>query len=102
MMKLIKTDEIITKPDIPQGEVQSGKMMTLNGEIECHVWTDLNGNPCAWTPVDSGVISIEIGDDEDVALEVYRELKKERTEKTAEERIAELEEMVAKLATKLV
>jgi len=87
-------------------ESQGEKMMTLGGEseVECHVWTDIDGNPCAWTPVDSGVLSIEVsnGEGEDVALEVYRELRKERTEKTPEERIAELEAMVAKLATSLV
>lgn len=71
--------------------------------VECDVWVDLDGNPCAWTPVGSGVISIEIGGDDNTPLEVYRALKdEERKAKTAEERIAELEAMVAQLAAQLV
>jgi len=66
------------------------------------VWVDLDGNPCAWSPVGSGVISIEIGGDEDPALEIYRTLTdKDRVIKDQEQRIAELETMVAKLAAKM-
>lgn len=72
-------------------------------EVECEVWYDLNGNPCAWSPVGAGVISVEIGSTDDNApIEVYRALRDtEREAKAAEERIAELEEMVARLAAKM-
>lgn len=102
----------------PGGEetlrAMGAKTVTLDGEtppetppepeaVECDVWVDLDGNPCAWSPVGSGVISVEIGGDEDPALEVYRALKDaERKAKSAEERIAELEAMVAQLAAQLV
>ena len=102
----------------PGGEetlrAMGAKTVTLDGEtppetppepeaVECDVWVDLDGNPCAWSPVGAGVIGIEIGGDEDPALEVYRALKdEERKAKTAEERIAELEAMVAQLAAQLV
>lgn len=70
--------------------------------VECDVWVDLDGNPCAWSPVGSGVISIEIGGEEDPALEVYRALTdKDRVIQDQEQRIAELEAMVAKLAAKM-
>jgi hypothetical protein len=72
-------------------------------EVECHVWYDLDGNPCAWSPVGSGVISVEIGEpDKDAPVEVYQALKDaERKAKSAEERIAELEAMVARLAARI-
>lgn len=72
-------------------------------EVECHVWYDLDGNPCAWSPVGSGVISVEIGEpDKDAPVEIYQALKAaERKAKSAEERIAELEAMVARLAAKM-
>jgi len=98
----------------PEGEgtlkIMGGRTMTLDGEtppaepeaVECDVWVDLDGNPCAWSPVGSGVISIEIGGDEDPALEVYRTLTdKDRVIQDQEQRIAELEAMVAKLAAKM-
>ena len=70
--------------------------------VECDVWVDLDGNPCAWSPVGAGVIGIEIGGDEDPALEVYRALTdKDRVIQDQEQRIAELETMVAKLAAKM-
>ena len=48
------------------------------------------------------MISIEIGGDEDPALEVYRALTgKDRVIKDQGQRIAELEAMVAKLAAKM-
>lgn len=69
-------------------------------EVECHVWYDLDGNPCAWSPVGSGVIAIEIGEkDEDAPVDVYQALRDaQRANKSAEERITELEQMVARLA----
>jgi len=80
--------------DVPPEELEA---------VECDVWVDLDGNPCAWSPVGSGVIAIEIGGDDNTPLEVYRALKdEERKAKTAEERIAELEAMVAQLAAQLV
>jgi len=97
----------------PEGEgalrTMGAKMMALDGEtpgepeaVECDVWVDLDGNPCAWSPVGAGVISIEIGGDEDPALEVYRALTgKDRVIKDQGQRIAELEAMVAKLAAKM-
>lgn len=70
--------------------------------VECDVWVDLDGNPCAWSPVGSGVISIEIGGEEDPALEVYRALTdKDRVIQDQEQRIAQLEAMVARLAAKM-
>lgn len=86
------------------------RAMALDGEspppepeaVECDVWVDLDGNPMAWSPVGAGVISIEIGGDEDPALEVYRTLTdKDRVIQDQEQRIAELEAMVAKLAAKM-
>ena len=98
----------------PEGEgalrTMGAKMMALDGDspptepeaVECDVWVDLDGNPCAWSPVGSGVISIEIGGDEDPALEVYRALTdKDRVIQDQEQRIAQLEAMVAKLAAKM-
>jgi len=98
----------------PEGEgtlqTMGMQAMTLAGDsppeepeaVECDVWVDLDGNPCAWSPVGSGVISVEIGGDEDPALEVYRTLTdKDRVIKDQEQRIAELETMVAKLAAKM-
>lgn len=70
------------------------------GAVECDVWVDLDGNPCAWSPVGSGVIAIEIGEkDEDAPVDVYQALRDaQRANKSAEERITELEQMVARLA----
>ena len=98
-------------------QAKATRMMALEGEpdtspeteplppepVECHVWYDLDGNPCAWSPVDSGVISVEIGQKDDTApAEVYQALlDSQRAQKTAEQRIAELEQMVARLAAKL-
>lgn len=120
MVRLRKAPETVMKvlDDIPQaqaageGALQTMGMqaMTLAGDpppeepeaVECDVWVDLDGHPCAWSPVGSGVISIEIGGDEDPALEVYRALKDEqRKNLAAEERIAELEQMVMRLAAKM-
>jgi len=99
----------------PEGEgtlrTMGMRTMGLDGDpppdepeaVECDVWVDLDGNPMAWSPVGAGVISIEIGGDDNTPLEVYRALKdEERKAKTAEERIAELEAMVAQLAAQLV
>lgn len=83
------------------GEMPEG-MSPEPGEVECHVWHDLDGKPCAWSPVGSGVISIEIGEpDRDAPVEIYQALRAERSAKSAEERIAELEAMVARLAAKI-
>lgn len=106
-MRLLRTGQTELKAlDVaqPEGDIS---LMSIEGEpeaVECEIWTDLDGNPCAWTPVGSGVISIEIGNSETNApLEVYRALKDaERKAKSAEERIAELEAMVAQLAAQLV
>ena len=105
-MRLLRTGQTELKAlDVaqPEGDIS---LMSIEGEpeaVECEIWTDLDGNPCAWTPVGSGVISIEIGGDDNTPLEVYRALKdEERKAKTAEERIAELEAMVAQLAAQLV
>ena len=72
--------------------------------VECDVWVDLDGNPCAWSPVGSGVIAIEIGEkDEDAPVDIYQALRDaQRANKSAEERIAELEQMVARLAAAMV
>ena len=99
-------------------QAKATRMMVLEGEletpaeteplppepVECHVWYDLDGNPCAWSPVNAGVISVEIGgSDEAAPVEIYQALRDaERKAKTAEERIAELEVMVARLAAKMV
>ncbi len=117
MMRLRKGAETVMRAlndAVPErvGEGLQGepmKMMTL-GElppepesVECDVWYDFDGNPCAWSPVGSGVISIEIGEpDKDAPVEIYQALKDaERKAKSAEERIAELEAMVARLAAKM-
>lgn len=110
----------VSQPAAENGAMQISamQMMALEGEpdtspeteppapepVECHVWYDLDGNPCAWSPVGSGVISVEIGEpDKDAPVEIYRALKDaERKAKSAEERIAELEAMVAQLAAQLV
>jgi hypothetical protein len=103
-MRLLKSDQTemrVLEETKPEGDM--GLMSVEPEAVECEVWTDLDGNPCAWTPVGSGVISIEIGGDDNTPLEVYRALKdEERKAKTAEERIAELEAMVAQLAAQLV
>jgi len=96
----------------PEGEgtlrTMGMRTMGLDGDpppeepeaVECDVWVDLDGNPCAWSPVGSGVIAIEIGEkDEDAPVDVYQALRDaQRANKSAEERIAELEQMVARLA----
>ncbi len=104
-MRLLRTGQTELKAlDVAQPEGDIGLMSVEPEAVECEVWTDLDGNPCAWTPVGSGVISIEIGNSEaNAPLEVYRALKDaERKAKSAEERIAELEAMVAQLAAQLV
>ncbi len=96
----------------PEGEgtlkAMGMRTMALDGDpppeepeaVECDVWLDLDGNPCAWSPVGSGVIAIEIGEkDEDAPVDVYQALRDaQRANKSAEERITELEQMVARLA----
>ena len=119
MVRLRKAPETVMKvlDEAPRAEPASegtlkamGAKTTLDGEtppaepeaVECDVWVDLDGNPCAWSPVGSGVISVEIGGDEDPALEVYRALTdKDRVIQDQEQRIAQLEAMVAKLAAKM-
>lgn len=106
--------EARTAPDEESAPMGRGRaVMALEGvaaeeppepvEVECDVWYDLDGNPCAWSPVGSGVISIEIGEpDKDAPVEIYQALRDaERKAKSAEERIAELEAMVARLAANL-
>lgn len=118
-MRLRKAPETVMKvlDEAPRAEPAENAMkaagartMALDGDplpaepeaVECDVWVDLDGNPCAWSPVGSGVISIEIGGDEDPALEVYRTLTdKDRVIQDQEQRIAQLEAMVAKLAAKM-
>ncbi len=110
VMKVL--DELSRAEPEGEGTLQTMGMqaMTLAGDsppeepeaVECDVWVDLDGHPCAWSPVGSGVISIEIGGDEDPALEVYRALTdKDRVIQDQEQRIAELEAMVARLAAKM-
>jgi len=119
MVRLRKAPETVMRvlDQVPRAEPASegtlkimGGRTTLDGEtppaepeaVECDVWVDLDGNPMAWSPVGAGVISIEIGGDEDPALEIYRTLTdKDRVIKDQEQRIAELETMVAKLAAKM-
>ena len=120
MVRLRKAPETVMKvlDEAPRAEpggeetlrAMGAKTVTLDGEtppeepeaVECDVWVDLDGNPCAWSPVGSGVISVEIGGDEDPALEVYRALTdKDRVIQDQEQRIAQLEAMVAKLAAKM-
>lgn len=119
MVRLRKAPETVMKvlDEAPRAEPAGEgtkalgmKTMALDGDsqptepeaVECDVWVDLDGNPCAWSPVGAGVISIEIGGDEDPALEVYRTLTdKDRVIQDQEQRIAELEAMVAKLAAKM-
>lgn len=119
MVRLRKAPETVMRvlDEAPRAEPEEKAMkaagartMALDGDpspeeleaVECDVWVDLDGNPCAWSPVGSGVISIEIGGDEDPALEVYRTLTdKDRVIQDQEQRIAELEAMVAKLAAKM-
>ena len=119
-MRLRKAAETVMKAldEAPLGEPAGGGTLKTMGmratapdgesppeepeAVECDVWVDLDGNPCAWSPVGAGVISIEIGGDEDPALEVYRTLTdKDRVIQDQEQRIAELEAMVAKLAAKM-
>ena len=123
MVRLRKAPETVMKvlDEAPRAEpggeetlrAMGAKTVTLDGEtppetppepeaVECDVWVDLDGNPCAWSPVGAGVIGIEIGGDEDPALEVYRALTdKDRVIQDQEQRIAQLEAMVAKLAAKM-
>ena len=90
-MQLMTLDGETPPDDGPEGEL---------GAVECDVWYDLDGNAVAWSPVGSGVISIEIGEkDEDAPVDVYQALRDaQRANKSAEERITELEQMVARLA----
>lgn len=71
--------------------------------VEYNVWLDLEGNPKAYSTVDSKLVSISVREG-DVSLEnIYTNLKsQDRGEKTAEERIAELEAMVAHLTAELL
>jgi hypothetical protein len=108
-MRLRKTNTVeLRQVDVQGGDEQNvGLMSTGSGEqthVNYNVWVDIDGNPCAWTPTNSHVLSVEIRSEgeEDPALDVYTTLKDEsRKEKSADERIAELEAMVAKLAAKL-
>lgn len=118
MVRLRKAPETVMKvlDEAPQAESESEGALqaigmatvALDGDappeeleaVECDVWVDLDGNPCAWSPVGSGVIAIEIGEkDEDAPVDVYQALRDaQRANKSAEERITELEQMVARLA----
>lgn len=125
MVRLRKAPETVMKvlDEAPRAEpggeetlrAMGAKTVTLDGEtppetppepeaVECDVWVDLDGNPCAWSPVGSGVIAIEIGEkDEDAPVDIYQALRDaQRANKSAEERIAELEQMVARLAAAMV
>jgi hypothetical protein len=122
MVRLRKAPETVMKVfdeaprTEPEGEgalhVMGMTTVALDGDapleeseaVECNVWVDLDGNPCAWSPVGSGVIAIEIGEkDEDAPVDIYQALRDaQRANKSAEERIAELEQMVARLAAAMV
>ena len=121
MVRLRKAPETVMKvlDEAPRAEPAGEgtkalgmKTMALDGDsqptepeaVECDVWVDLDGNPMAWSPVGSGVISIEVGDgsEGDAALEVYRVLTdKDRVIQDQGQRIAELEQMLARLAARM-
>lgn len=112
-MKLRKSGETVLRnverPESTGEQTEGIQTLTIqplsdHEAIECDIWVDIDGNPRAWTPINSGVLSVAFhGDDptED-ALNIYRSLRDEsRTAKAAEERIAELEAMVAQLAAQI-
>lgn len=72
-------------------------------EVECEVWEDIDGNAYAWTPVGSGVISIEVNEGDEDIIKTYKALKQKKTSAppSPEERIAQLEEALAKALKKL-
>lgn len=90
----------IESPAQVKGDSEKIKESSHVEEVECEIWEDLDGNAYAWTPVGSGVISIEIADTEDTIAEAYKRLK-ESKKKPTEERIAELEETLIKVLKKL-
>ena len=111
-MRLRKSGRTVPRPpeapELPEDRQLMG-LMVLDGENkpraeeEWEEWCDLDGVPRAWTRKGVSVISVEIGEpDKDAPVEIYQALKDaERKAKSAEERIAELEEMVARLAARM-
>lgn len=111
-MKLRKSGRTVPRPpealELPEDRQLMGLMM-LDGENkppaeeEWEEWCDLDGVPRAWTRKGVSVISVEIGEpDKDAPVDIYQALKDEqRKNKALEDRVAELEAMLARLAARM-